>query len=87
MKDCRTLEFFEGIDHKLSMTSLLKFAAFFPASVITYTIHTETALAVFLTAYVVDSGVSKIADVMKNKKSSPSVMSEGPTTVNVKGKK
>ena len=87
-KDCRTLEFFEGPDHRLSITSLLKFAAFFPASVIAYKLASTEALAVYLTAYVLDSLGGKMSDAMKGRKSSPTVsVSEGPTTVNVKAKK
>ena len=48
----RSLEFFEDGDGRLSMTRLLCFLSFWPASIALYRINTEGALAFFIGGYV-----------------------------------
>lgn len=91
------LEFFKTDDGVKSMTRLLSFAAFFPASYVTVTAETDankiTAMGILLGAYVVQSGVntigaamSKPGTVVKNIENAESLTKTGDVTVN-KGKK
>lgn len=45
------LEFFQGEDGRLSMTRLLCFLAFFPATYLTIILGTETAQGIYLSTY------------------------------------
>ena len=58
----RLPEFFEAEDGRLSMSRLLSFMSFFPASSVLAYSHSDTALGLFLTAYVANYGVSKWMD-------------------------
>jgi len=90
MKDCRTLEFFEGPDQRLSMSALLKFCAFFPASVIAYKLNNADALLIYVGAFVLDSATTKLAGVFNKRIESklvPSVEQTTTTTVEKKVKK
>lgn len=49
----RLIEFFEDTNGRLSMTRLLCFLSFFPASVIAYKINSAEALLYYLGAYVI----------------------------------
>ncbi len=62
----RVIEFFEDGDKRLSMTRLLSFLSFFPASSVLAVSHTDTALTIYLTAYVAQFSGSKWID-MKSK--------------------
>lgn len=48
----RIVEFFENDDKQLSMTRLLAFMSFFPASSVLAVSHSDTALGLYLGAYV-----------------------------------
>lgn len=63
----RVSEFFEGEDKRFSMTRLLAFASFFPASSVLAIIHTETALGYYLGAYVLQMVGGKTADAYMQK--------------------
>lgn len=70
----RLAEFFQDGDGRLSMTRLLSFLSFFPASSVLAVSHTDTALTIYLTAYVAQYGGSKWIDMkgrMKNAVSKP----------------
>lgn len=67
MKLPRISEFFEGEDKRLSMTRLLAFMSFFPASFVLAISHTDTALGVYLGAYVAQLVGSKGADAYMQK--------------------
>ncbi len=59
----RVAEFFQDSDKRYSMTRLLSFMSFFPASSILIASHSDTALTVYLTAYVAQYGGSKWIDM------------------------
>ncbi len=63
----RVAEFFEGQDNRLSMTRLLAFMSFFPASSVLAVSHSDTALTVYLTAYVAQLVGGKTADAYMQK--------------------
>lgn len=58
----KIVQFFEDDRGSLSMTRLLAFASFFPASSVLAVIHSETALMYYLTAYALQSVGSKWMD-------------------------
>ncbi len=60
----RWLEFFEGDDSRLSMTRLMMFLAFFPASYVVVLMQTEGSLAWYLSAYALGYVGGKMSDVM-----------------------
>lgn len=59
----RIVEFFEGDDARLSMTRLLCFMSFFPASWVAITKPGEGTLGLYLGAYVLSYVGGKSADV------------------------
>lgn len=63
----RVAEFFEGDNKRLSMTRLLAFMSFFPASSVLGVSHSDTALTVYLSAYVVQLVGGKTADAWMQK--------------------
>lgn len=63
----RLVEFFEDSDGHLSMSRLLSFMSFFPASSVLAVIHTEVALGIYLTAYAAQYVTSKRADALMKK--------------------
>lgn len=67
MKLGRVAEFFEDSDGHLSMTRLLAFMSFFPASSVLGVSHTDNALTVYLGAYVLQLVGSKGVDAYKVK--------------------
>jgi hypothetical protein len=60
-------EFFENEKGELSMQRLLQFLAFMPATWLVLLIGTETALGVYLGAFVLNTAVNKAADVWGNR--------------------
>jgi len=63
------LEFFEDRDGGLSMSRLLKFLAWLPATGVMLHIRSVEALGVYLTAFVLDSAASKGLDAWERKRS------------------
>lgn len=64
----RLAEFFEADDGRLSMTRLLSFMAFFPATWVVYTAEDAnriTAMSILVGAYVLQSGVNTIGTAIK----------------------
>ncbi len=61
-------DFFESNSGQKSMSRLLPFMAFFPATIVLLWVHTEGALTAYLGAYVLHYGVSKCADAYNEKK-------------------
>lgn len=61
-------EFFKSDAGHKSMSRLLPFMAFFPATAVLLWIHTEGALTAYLAAYVLHYGVSKCADAYSKEK-------------------
>lgn len=63
----RLVEFFEGENQRLSMTRLLCFLSFFPASYVLYKntekINISEILGIYLTAYVLGYVGGKTADI------------------------
>jgi hypothetical protein len=62
-------EFFEGEDSVLSMTRLLCFLSFFPASWVTIKIQNENALAIYVGTYALSYLGGKGLDAVKRMKS------------------
>lgn len=82
----RYIEFFEGDNGRLSMTRLLCFLSFFPASFVVVETLSENALGWYLGAYVVGYVGGKGADVfMKDRlpKEPQNVTINQPERVNV----
>ncbi len=69
----RLVEFFEGDDGRLSMTRLLCFLSFFPATVILLRDGTADTLSWYLGAFVLGYVGGKGADVMMALKGSGNV--------------
>lgn len=63
----RATQFFEGDDGRLSMTRLLAFMSFFPASSVLAVSHSDTALGLYLSAYVLQLVGGKTADAYMQK--------------------
>lgn len=64
----RLAEFFEAEDGRLSMTRLLCFLSFFPASVVVLRDGTESTLAWYVGAYVLGYVGGKGADILAQRK-------------------
>lgn len=79
-------EFFEGDNGRGSMTRLLSFMSYFPASYVVVTAPSEGMVGWYLGAFAGAYAGGKLADALQNRKPS-TVKAEGPTTINVKGKK
>jgi hypothetical protein len=62
MKKARWLEFFEGDNNRMSMSRLLSFLSLFPATTVLIYIHSEEALAYYLSAYTLGYVGGKFAD-------------------------
>ena len=60
----RWIEFFEGDEGRLSMTRLLCFMSFFPASYIVVRMESESALGWYLSAYVLGYSSGKMIDML-----------------------
>lgn len=58
----RWIEFFEGDNNRLSMSRLLMFLSFFPATYEVIMLKSETALGYFLGAYVLGYVGGKFGD-------------------------
>lgn len=80
-------QFFEDSDGRGSTSRLLQICSFPFSTAIAIWVHTVEALATYGGLYVLGYIGGKGVDAWQSKKSVPTVMSEGPTTVNVKGKK
>lgn len=87
MKDCRTIEFFEGDNGRLSMSRLLQFLSLFPCAVIAYKVNTAEAMLYLGSIYALGYVGGKIADAVQNRERSPTVNAAGPSTVNIVDKK
>lgn len=61
------LEFFLGDGNVLSMTRLLAFMSFFPASYVLVTSKSDTALGLYLAAYVAQLVGGKYSDAYMSK--------------------
>jgi len=59
----RWVEFFEGEDGRLSMTRLMIFLSFFPASMVVLETADENTLGWYLSAYVLGYVGGKLSDV------------------------
>jgi hypothetical protein len=63
----RLAEFFEDDGGRLSMTRLLSFLAFFPASYVVCAVSDQdnkvAAMSILLTAYVIQTGINKMGEV------------------------
>lgn len=83
----RIVELFEGDNSQLSMTRLLCFMSFFPASAVVLYEHSENTLGWYLGAYVLGYVGGKTADVfMKDKPpQDTNVTINQPDAVNVAG--
>ncbi len=84
----RWVEFFEGDDYRLSMTRLLCFMSFFPASWVVMTKGNEGILGWYLSAYVLGYVGGKCADVLgkpRNAAAPSNVTINQPEKVNVSG--
>lgn len=64
----RLVEFFEGEERRLSMTRLLCFMSFFPATVVVLRDGTEATLSWYLGAFVLGYIGGKGADVLAQRK-------------------
>jgi hypothetical protein len=60
----RVIEFFEGDHLRLSMTRLLCFMSFFPASYVVIVTKSENALGWYLSSYVLGYVGGKVSDMM-----------------------
>lgn len=80
-------EFFEDSDGRGSTTRLLQLASFPFSTGIACYIHTVEALGTYGGLYVLGYIAGKGADAWAQRKPQPAVKAEGPTTINVKGKK
>lgn len=69
----RLAEFFEAEDGRLSMTRLLCFLSFFPASVVVLRDGTENTLAWYLGAFVLGYVGGKGADILAHRKGGSNV--------------
>lgn len=71
MKDCRTLEFFEGDNGRLSMTRLCTFLCFWPCCWIGVRINTVEAIwaigSIFVLGYVAGRGADAIQSFSNQK--------------------
>lgn len=65
----RAVEFFQDGDGYLSMTRLLAFVSFFPASYVLVESQTDTALGLYLGAYVAQMVGGKYSDAYMKKAS------------------
>lgn len=84
----RWIEFFEGDDARLSMTRLLCFGSFFPASWVIVTKGNEAMLGWYLSAYVLGYVGGKVTDVLgrpRSQQPAPNVTINQPEKVNVSG--
>lgn len=63
----RWVEFFEGDNNRLSMSRLMMFLSFFPATYALLRLMSDTALGYFLGAYVLNYIGGKVGDAMKQK--------------------
>lgn len=63
----RWVEFFEGDNKSLSMPRLLCFLSFSPATLVLFWLHSETALGIYLSVYVIQYGLGKATDIFMPK--------------------
>lgn len=82
----RSIEFFESDDARLSMTRLLCFLSFWPASWVIVVKGNEAMLGWYLSAYVLGYVGGKISDQLGKPKAQP-VHVDNVETVNVEAPK
>lgn len=82
----RLVEFFEGENQRLSMTRLLSFMSYFPASYVVVTSPSEGMTGWYLGAFAGAYAAGKAADALQNRQRSPTVNAAGPSTVNITAK-
>lgn len=81
---CRSIEFFEGDNGLLSMTRLLCFLSFFPASYVVMASKNEGTLGWYLGAFVISYVGGKVTDVYGLKPNKPVINAPRADSVNVK---
>lgn len=77
-------KYFLDDDGKPSLSKKLKYYAFLPTTILTLFLRTETALAIYIGAFVADTAYSKTMDMMKSTKNRKTESLENVATITTK---